>query len=621
MNTSGIVRRTDLYLRTEYPHLITIIYRVEDNSFKIYCEGFDGDFEQFQEHFDNSIKMFTAPVTLTQEHPKNYIETIPQITDSEISKGFEGIGMPLNMISNIIIAKFPRINFLKIEQSKNRTVTIFTKKYIEEIPNGKLYHFLSTGDRKLLENFLEGLKMPVKFEIIDQESDEVNDLSKFISVNPIQTIEATKLRNQYNNEFSKRDEALWFDKIDKIFEGSYKKENLYFFNPNEYSCYVDYSTFKNIDLRNHLFLFETIYITLPCECNIVEWLKVSKISKNEFLDLIKRGRVKLILTQPEFRYDINFIIDAFTANPNGVITRRAIAALHQIDIVEMSNNYLLNDATIFQELKPFCQIAAEIMKVDMKFYYDLMIWPIKARRKSFEYLLTKGGFSTAAYGVNNVIEPWISKAINKDLAFEFTVNSGSIHLSNALNATYFPFHTEEGYSDQYYANAMGDLLNFYKNANKTNIARFVEDRENFKSGVIPINPIDIIEVNDFITITELESELAKNKIFPGSKNLIESLAPLSIEKRKEKIKYYNNEVVKNLNPKKITPDTIDLGTNIIVDSIGAVTGLGFLGTAYSMLKNGAKGIDKITNLSEKLESAFIHYLTKINRVAKLKRNI
>ena len=50
---------------------------------------------------------------------------------------------------------------------------------------------------------------------------------------------------------------------------------------------------------------------------------------------------------------------------------------------------------------------------------------------------------------------------------------------------------------------------------------------------------------------------------------------------------------------------------------------------YSMLKNGAKGIDKITNLSEKLESAFsedpnksnIHYFTKINRVAKLKRNI
>lgn len=80
-------------------------------------------------------------------------------------------------------------------------------------------------------------------------------------------------------------------------------------------------------------------------------------------------------------------------------------------------------------------------------------------------------------------------------------------------------------------------------------------------------------MNDFITITELESELAKNKIFPESKNLIESLALLSIEERQEKIKYYNKEVVKNLNLKKITPDAIDLGTNIIVDSMDHRYGL------------------------------------------------
>ncbi len=360
----------------------------------------------------------------------------------------------------------------------------------------------------------------------------------------------------------------------------------------------------------------------------MEWLKESKISRNEFLDLIVKGRVKLMLTQPEFRYDMNFITDAFNANPNSVITRRAISALHQIDLVEMSNNYLLNEASILQELKPFCQILADIMKVDMKFYYDFILWPMKARRKSFEYLLLNGGFSLAAYGVNNVIEPWISKILGKDLSFEFTVNSSSIHLANALNATYFPFHTDEGYSDQYYANAMGDLLNFYKNANKNNIASFVEDRENIKSCVIPINPIDIIEGNDDITIAELEKEFSKNSIFPGSKNLIETLAPLSIEDRQTKINYYNNEVVKVINSKKIVPDAIDLGTNIIIDSIGVATGLSFLGSAYSMLKISGKGIDKAAKISEKMQNAFkedpdkanIHYLSKINRVAKLKKN-
>lgn len=52
----------------------------------------------------------------------------------------------------------------------------------------------------------------------------------------------------------------------------------------------------------------------------------------------------------------------------------------------------------------------------------------------------------------------------------------------------------------------------------------------------------------------------------------------------------------------------------------------FLGVAYTALEFGGKSLAKATNISEKLQQAFndnpdkanIHYLTKINRVAKLK---
>lgn len=629
MLQTGQVRRTDFYLRTEYPDLETIIYRLPNERYEIYCDGVDGDFDEFSHNFDNSIKMISAPVVLTAIHPEKYIDIIPQISDKEISKGFEGIGLTSYMFSNLLIAKFPKINFSRIEQQENRTIIIYTAKFTEEIPNGKSYHFLSLGDKKKLEDFLDTMKMPVKFIIIDEQVEKEPELSKFGSNNPIQTIEATKIRKQNSYDFSRRDEALWFDKIDNIFDGSFTKNDLYFYNPNEYSCYVDYSAFNNIDLRNHLLLFQTVYLTLPYDKGVEAWLKAANITKNEFLDLITRGRIKLVLTQPEFRYDLGFIIEAFAANPNGVITRRAISALHQIDLVEMSDNYILNDIKILKELKPFCQIAGEVMKVDPKFFYDLLVWPIKARRDAFEPLLISGASSTSVYGVNNIIEKRISESVNRDLSFEFTVNASSIHLANSLNATYFPFRSEDGYSDQYYANVMGDLLNFYKSATTQNIASFIESKDKFNSGVIPINPIDIIQVNDFITITELEATLSKGAFFPENKNLLETLAPMSVEERFAKIKYYNEEVVKNLNSNKITPTAIDLGTNIIVDSIGLATGLSFLGTAYSMMKLGGKGLNKVANISEKLEKAFndnpdkanIHYLTKINRVAKLRGNI
>lgn len=97
---------------------------------------------------------------------------------------------------------------------------------------------------------------------------------------------------------------------------------------------------------------------------------------------------------------------------------------------------------------------------------------------------------------------------------------------------------------------MGDQLNFYKTATLQNMASFIESRNEISSGVVPINPIDIIHVNDYISITELEATLAKGQFFPGNKNLLETLASLTESDRQAKIRYYNDEVVRNLNSKK-----------------------------------------------------------------------
>lgn len=625
MPHTGIARRTDLNLRSEYPDLRTTIYKLSEDRFEILCDGIDGDFLEFSKHFDNAIKSFTAPVVVTQIRPSAFLEIIPPISDKEISKGFEGMSMSIVIFRNILIAKFPKINFTRIEQEFPKII-IYTANYVEDIPDGKVYHFTSLADKQLLEFFLAGLKMPLPFEIKDEDVTDLPDLKIYHSDNPVQIIEATKIGSRYAYDFSRRDEALWFDRIDNIFEGTFTKKDLYFYNDKEYSCYVDYSSFKNIDLRNHLLLFQTVYLTLPYDKHIEGWLKESNIRKVEFLDLIACGRVKLVLTQPEFRYDHTFLPEAYAANPNGVISRRAISALHQIDLVEMSDNYILNDPNILRELMPFCEAAAKISNTKASYFFDMLVWPIKARRKSFDYLLNGGAFQTGAYGVNNTVEKRISEAVGKDLSFEFIVNSPAIHLANSLNATYFPFQSEGGYTDQYFANVMGDQLNFYKTATLQNMTSFIESRNEISSGVVSINPIDIIHVNDYISITELEATLAKGQFFPGNKNLLESLASLTESDRQAKIRYYNDEVVRNLNSKKISPTAIELGVNTAIDVAGYASGMPFLGLAYTALKFGGKGLAKATNISEKLQQAFndnpdkanIHYLTKINRVAKLK---
>ena len=632
LNYQGPVRRTDLYLRATHPDISTTIYKINERQFIIKCDKVEGDFQKFREDFNYSIRLIGASVDIAEEAPKNFIEIVPNISDKKIAKNFEGMPFTQAGLLNLLISKFPNVHFQKIEDGAE-TVTIYTASFDVKDGSTTNHIFLSNSDREKIQTFVDDFKSPIQFSLVDEKVEQPDQLSFFQHLNPVQFIYAASFRRDFVPEFSLRDEALWFDNIDNIFEGKLKKDDLYFYNSKEYSCYVDFSSFDNIDIRNHLFLFQTVYVTLPFEKDINVWLKQSKIKKNEFLELVKRNRIKVALTQPEFRYDIGFINEIYGANPNAVISRRALATLQQIDIVEMSDNYLLNDFEALSELNKFCQIFSEATKMNPKFVYDFLVWPIRARRNSFEQLNSAGLFSMPSFGVNTAVEKRISEAVKQDLSFEFTVNSASIHLANSLNATYFPFKAKDGYTDAFYANVMGEMLNFYKSANSKNIKSFIESKQKINSGILPISPIDVIEINDYIPITELEEVLSKNVVYPNSKRLIESLSELTDEERKSKIAEYNLEVSKKINKNNKSENAIDLGQNILLDAAGAVTGFAVIGSAFSLLKLGGKkltqSIPLIKTIAAKIEDAMhpdkdkanIHYLTKINRVARVKRNI
>ena len=627
MNFEGTVRRTDLNFRGKYPEIVTTIYQITNTKFLILCIDVGEDFEKIKHDFHSSIRPLTLDIELTETAPSEFEQIITPIMDNEIAKNFEGVFQSRTTLLDLLKEKFPNIMFIDIEQS-SETITVRTAKFRVKSGSDTSFKFLNYLDRDNIQTFLDSLKLPTQFLIREEDLDAAESNSKGDFSSSIRT---SPLRSDTVSKFTLRDEAIWYDNLDGIFQGTFKKTDLYFYNPDEYCCYVDYSYFGNIDIRNFLFLFQTIYLTIPYDKPTELWLAESKITKREFLELVSKGRIKIALTQPDFRYDSSFLSEVYEVCENAVISRRAVSALQQIDIVEISDNYLLNDINVINQLKPLCQALAEATNTNPSHIHDSLVWPIKARRQSFERLNNAGLIGIASFGVNTAIEQQISNVLKRDLTFDFTVNAPAIHLSNSLNATYFPFITEEGYSDSYYATIMGDMLNFYKSANSKQFKSFSENKIRMNSGILPINPIDIIEVNSYIPITEFENILSKDVVFPNSKRLIESLSDLSEEDRQEKIKYYNDEVTKINNRRSKNKSVMDLGENVILDTAGALTGIGLIGSLLSITKMGKQKLlkqfpslnritDKVSEaLNDNVDKDNIHYLTKINRVAKVKK--
>jgi len=626
----GVIRRTDFQLRSFYPEITTTIYQLSAQQFVIHVQYSFETFQSIEKKFNYSIKPITAPVTLVDNVPVHYEEIIAEIPDSEAPKNFEGISMTRFDLMNLLLGKFPMVYFTRLEEHRG-VVKIFTCAFKEQ-GNGVIHHrFLSLANRTLVETFLMGLKIGVSFELIEEETDTNPGVATTNIPNPIQVLQAPALWKQRLPLFSDRDETLWYDNVEKIFTGEFIKADLFFYDQKEYSCYVDYSTFDNLDIRNFLFLFETIYLTPPISKDLTQWLKERKIKKTEFFELVKRERIKILLTQPEYRYDLGFLTELFQESPNAVVSRRALAALQQIDIIQLANNYILNDPQIISEFFRLSEMLGEKLHGNTQDIYELLVWPLKAKRQSFEVLNRSGSFGIPTFGINRAIEPTVSSAAKRDLEFEFAVCAPAIHLAHALNATYFPYIAQDGFNDAFYADAMGGMLNIYRNTSSKTVSSLLASEMEFESGILPINPIKVIDVNTFDSILDLETILSKDVVYPNSKRLLETLAQLPPEERQKKIDLYNKEVHNKLSRKRKRKQFINLAESGAEELAGAVTGLSSLGFMLALLKwvnSGAiKNINLYKNTLNKIDEALhaknpdkanIHYLTKINRVAKLR---
>lgn len=625
-NKTGPVRRADFYLRTEFPEFTTTIYRIHEEDFLIYVPGIGDKFGSISKKFQEELKPIVLSVQICKTKPKKYIEIIPPISDKEISLGLEGILMSKVDWINFLSTKFPKINFYKITDADG-IVNLHIANY--KVKDGKItnFVFLDLASRKALEDFLKRHNSPLKFNIIVDEFEEKPILASGFEAdtNSYTFIKDLKAKPQ----FVQRDESLWVDNVDDIFLGNFRKENLFFWNPDEYSCYVDFSVFPNLDLRYFLMLYETSYLTPPLEKSVKDWLKDFGVKCDEFIQLILRKRIRLVLPQDFSRYDVGFLNEVYRLMPDAIISKRAVSCLQQCDIVEVSDNYIFNTTDCLSEMRKFCSLISNTNKVDADFLYKLVVWPVTARRQSFEVLHRTGVLSASLYGVNKIISKTPNNNISESVNFLMTGFSPSIHLAHSLNATYFPYQMENSQSDENYADVMGKLLNFFKSATLENFKDLEDDELFLRKGNSFISPVDLVKMNTFDSILEFEEVLSKEIVFPNSRRLMETLSVLSPEEQAQKVRFYNREVQKYLRTKESSYKIFDFSVQCLDVVLGLTTSIPF-GPIFTGIKFLSKGkFSPIKHIYERLEEAMnpgtdrrnIHFLSKINRVAKLREEL
>lgn len=617
------VRRDDLRLRSTYPSLKTKIFEVEPENFLIYVENPFADRDALCKKFDHSIRFIVSPVELTFELPNQIIREIPIIEDSQIGDSFAGVGWTVNDFYNILYSKFPFLNSIKIDSVENGVVKIHFPHGMSGLYNSQLTSFLETmsGDVVKYEAF---------FDEIGTGTFNVGP-----DINPVLTILPAKW-NSTNAEYEKKDEAFWFDNIKGIYNGSVTKESILGNRCRKNCCYIKYSDFSNVNIRNGILMFDHVYVELPIEKSIKCFCAEQQIFEDDLTSLVLQNRVTFVTNQPSYRMDYGFLDAISKQKPEAVLSRRLLSALIIADLVEMNNNCVITDECL-PVLSPdlFAGLGEDVSKK----LYNLATWPRRALRKSFELLTLNSSSRISTLGVNNCFSIPDNVSNRDALEFEFAINSEYIHIASALNAFYFPFWAKK-YETKTQASLMYNMIKFFKCRNADELQQHNMRINSSMKGTLFIPNLDILEVDKYPSMREI---LQFSEAYCTSKNfntLFDYLDSLSAEERNGKILEYNKSL-ESLRLKRIEHAiALDLGFTFLCDMAGPALGNAFdgypvflpIGSIVALARLGGKKFlqenDFLRNKwgerwnmiepDKPMDKQAVRFLSQISPVARLK---
>ncbi len=448
---------------------------------------------------------------------------------------------------------------------------------------------------------------------------------------PLDNNRAFEVKTHKSMPFSTRDADLWFKNAEAIYEGEYTKEKMPFYSKDSTACYLDFSLFSNLNLRIHLLLYDLIYLAPPLELdhegNMVTWLQAQNIEKEELWELIRKGRIKLVLTSDEARYNQDLLTAAFSVNEISVVTRRGISALLAAEFTNLSRSFGLNDLTIkdWELLRIGCEKYAKRSGISADALFNMIVWPIQARNKSMEIFTFGSPIQLASIGVHNNIPTIVE---NEAINFEFMVNSPAIYIASALDSTYYPFRERDNgklYSDSGVAHIIGDLLNIYKNKNKEQRQTWVDSKRILQQEA---STLTIFDVSESIPITEFDLIAERHQTRQTLRGLLNEFETLTPELRKKRIDGYNQllyRIGEENSKQKVDLKSYALGGAGLIPTVGTwFSVIGMLRMIFqdvnaSERQRVYKLIDKLSEKenSEK-EKQELFVLNKINRAARIK---
>jgi hypothetical protein len=515
------LRRTDLHFRSRFPWVKTQLFETTQHSFLIFVPSAQLDAQMAADEFNHKIRPVTLHVQLSNDLPQIFLREISTVPDEELGQ--------------IISLHISRAD-----------IQIHINSHFPDFPD---YVDVAVSGREITFGFADALA-----------GEQVNELRQWVhSVEPelilkvqvlppipkpleteILRVLPPKMR-PFKRPYIVEDEDFWHQNVKDIYAGGFRPHDIVNVEGWGSSCLIDATNMETIDLRQALLCFDTVLLHPPLSEDAQAFRDRQRLSDMDLATLAESGRLRLVMQQPEERLDWNMIDAVLEASRNAIIGRRRSSALIAADIVDTSEHYLLSNPDLSPALQAIAKIVGVRLKSKPETVLRSLLWPVAARRGSFERLDSQGLMGVAGFSVGNEFSEGYEQTTGRDVRLEAMMFGSSVQVAHAFNATLIPaVNNLTGWNDP--MRMMGEWLNFYRSFNSKIAAAWIGNQERKALGIeiMPAIPIFKFErhaaITDILDFTRLRSDHNKGRA------LISRLADLPMEQRTDEIERLSKEL-------------------------------------------------------------------------------
>ncbi|QRF53148.1 hypothetical protein D4A92_17735 [Rhizobium rosettiformans] len=603
-------------LRVKYPHIESRIFELAVDDHVIFVPRDQLDVELHGREFDTSVSQITDNVVLTNSIPESSCE-VDTIRDCDLAASFSGLPLTVADLDTIIAGKFP-----------------LSPTLVDARPGGDnelLIQFeqpLTSSLSDAVKRFLGGV-FPGYILSITYGMKAASPASDVLNIRPL------KERGKVP-DFISSDEQWWFDNLNEIYAGRIPPSSFSVTENAGISCFIHGTAFPNIDIRQALLAYDTIFLEPPfAERDLgEEFWKSQSVGPTELLQLIEAGRLRLVFSQPEERSDLGFIREAQEANPAAVFGRRRLAGLIIADAVETADEYILGRPENLGSLRNIIPVMAEELSVPIHELAQSILYPTCLRRASFLPFLKLGGMGLMGINQGSHFAETFKRIRGKEVLIEADTFGQAIHFAHVLNATYIPHGTGKDYVNSWLGpmQLFGDRLNFYRSFNSRIAAAWAEnERIKAEGRAVVLPPVPLVDfdkrasLRDVLEYTSLPSDRRKARSLIGRlANLPESERQVEVERILQELFDYG--LAKDRRDRSI--QWLDVGSGLGAYAAGVNMPPFFAGIfLLGRLMETARKLPSMDRFLDTIESAInpsrklnedLQLLSKVSRVATLR---